>query len=96
MTFDELEPGHLIKYVGLILATNGNDDFFKGRSITMIDYNDPYWGTCHRGVKPDEDFEILHEKGTPEYIEVINELIKGRAEYIKDASDDILKLESFK
>lgn len=87
MKFSELKVGMLVER-GLILETipAGTDSFWgdKNAVITMC-IHDAYYspGGCCYGKA---DWQILHERGTPEYSQIVSKMIKEKASHAADAA----------
>lgn len=100
MKFDELEPGMLIKDVGLIIET-GNDEngFWQGPHISMFCLNDPAFGAVSFQPQSDQEFEILHEKGTQDYekeVEKIRKVLLETVRYLTSQACLLEKLTEYK
>lgn len=90
--FDDLEAGTLTKTALIVrIFRAGEDGIFFGDEpgIRFFEINDCYYGQALRTVKPDEIFEVEHEIGSPEYVEIIQKLVAHRAAALKQAENDI-------
>ena len=95
----DLKPGmavvrvkHRLAKLVIEIDLEGDNKFYDGEpSIHFFDLNDAYYGPCSTSLFPEDEFEILYEHNTEEYIKmvdrVLNELtgnIKGIFEAIED------------
>jgi len=98
MKIADLKPGMLIEGVGLLVGvdTDGNDRFWQNRpNIAFICLNDPYNGEVHREVREDEDFTVLVEQGTVQYMSMLVAMMLERSEAKLDAERDILAIKKY-
>ena len=79
----DLKVGMLINR-GLILEIDGRLDFYQGKpNLTYICINDAYYGPLIGERFPEDDYEILHEEGTPEYEEVLRRMMRECLDHAK-------------
>lgn len=98
MKFENLKVGMLTTAGLVIRIIEAGEDRFWGdeKSIMFIDLNDAYWGQAARSVSDDEEFLIIHERGTEEYKREMQRLIEERFKYIHDAQNDVDLLRAYK
>ena len=102
MTFDEIEVGMLIKGYGLVTQKYkaGTDEqldhFWSGRNaLTFFMFEDAHHGQCSTSFDDDFDFEQDIHRGTLEYMQAVEVMVKGRQEQIGYAIDDVSLLLDF-
>jgi len=86
MKYKDIEPGMLIKDLGLILETDieGDNEFFEGRPNVLFIGWDAYNGACWSALGEDEEYEIRAEKGSKEYAEELNRIEEELTDHLGD------------
>ena len=102
MNFEEIEVGMMIKGYGLVTQkhTAGTDEkldhFWSGKNaLTFFMYEDAHYGQCSTAFELDHEFEQDEQRGTVEYLEALEKMLKGRQEMIGYAIDDVKLLSDF-
>ena len=98
--FEELEPGMLITHgpIGapaLIVDINPYDPFAGRPSIGLIKLETSFYGRTYNAVSENAHFEILYERDSRCYQEIIKKIEGQRRQYIKDAEEDCEMLRRF-
>ena len=79
---------------GLIIEIDGRLDFYEGKpNMTFVDINDPYFGPLIGERFPEDDYEILHERGTPEYRKVLIRMMRECMDHARDKMKDVVIIE---
>ena len=94
MKFHELEPGMLIKGYGLIV--NIKPDELENTNICYYELQDPYWGPVCGWTNQDGDqeYEVLHERGTPEYDKEVAHIRKAIEKLHNDSIEFLQEIDS--
>lgn len=75
---------------GLILEIDGRLDFYQGKpNMTFVDINDSYYGPLIGERDPEEEYEILHERGTPEYRNTLIRMMRECMDHARDKMRDV-------
>ena len=92
----DLKPGMLIKE-GLVVSVDltSDDNFWKAPHITLLRAEDAHYGLLGAQLDPDQEFEIMHERGTHEYRVSINGIYNELREAVYARNAEAEKVLSF-
>jgi hypothetical protein len=97
VTFEELEPWVLVsdgQLTYLITGINPCDEFFDGKpSISYLLVVEAYYGQTTGMADTEKRWTVVHERGTPEYEQVLRDILKQRQECLEDAEADCMWIE---
>lgn len=97
MKFSELKVGMLTNH-GLItelIPAGCMHSWGSDEAVMFVDHEDSHYGECGCVFSAMKEWNIIHEKGTPEYSKMISKMIQGRAAAATDAANECTRMLKF-
>ena len=93
----DLTPGDLTERRGLIVSVryDSDDRFWEGPHVWFICRQDSYHGRVGTALDLDEDYEILHERDSEGYKQILAQMREELIESIRHKKADINQVETY-